>query len=293
MPLLGLLHGLDLLSTSLLVGAIVFCASILPAGGPAAEKWVHNPNSLISGCIVFSLILALSWMLCMAVEMSESWKFDELWGVVSGTRFGFYWAIKIGILVLIFLVFHFKRFQAISGIAIFLPLFSSLTGHAGAQKLHLFLSLGFDYVHFLAVSIWTGGLLSLFLTLRRKLSRKDAPLSEAGAVFSLVRRFSHFAMASTALIAISGLVMAYRYGVILQAPWLTDYGKVLLLKTFFFSLALIAASINQFVHIRSWTPEKDQEFTRAIYREVRLEIVFVLVVFIAAGYLTRIALPID
>ena len=57
------------------------------------------------------------------------------------------------------------------------------------------------------------------------------------------------------------------------------------------SLALGAAGINQFLHLRNWRPEKAKEFEIAVKREVALELLLAMFIFMIAGFLTRTQLP--
>jgi putative copper export protein len=98
-------------------------------------------------------------------------------------------------------------------------------------------------------------------------------------------------MASTAAIALTGIVLALRYGVHPSAPWGSDYGKLILVKTTLFALALLAASVNQFSHLRSWHPSREFLFTRGISREIGLELIAVILIFAVAGFLTRLPMP--
>lgn len=147
-----------------------------------------------------------------------------------------------------------------------------------------------DWAHAVAAGIWSGGLFSLWIWLKARVtsSRPFAPKTS----HSLVERFSRFAMASTGVIGLSGLLMAYVAGVPLLRPWAAqDYGKLLIGKTLLFSIALLAASINQFLHLRNWRAENEIHFSRSVSREVGLELILVIGIFILAGFLTRSALP--
>jgi putative copper export protein len=66
---------------------------------------------------------------------------------------------------------------------------------------------------------------------------------------------------------------------------------LILLKTALFASALLAASANQFIHLRKWHPSSEAKFARSITREVGFELAAVILAFIAAGFLTRMAMP--
>jgi putative copper export protein len=114
--------------------------------------------------------------------------------------------------------------------------------------------------------------------------------TEAG--IHVVRRFSHFALTSTFVIAVTGIVMVYFAGVSLVRPWGAVYGQIALGKVFFFCAALGAAAVNQFLHLRNWNSENDRQTTMRLRREVSIELVLIVIVFGLAGFLTRTSLPI-
>jgi putative copper export protein len=194
---------------------------------------------------------------------------------------------------LLFLLTYFESKKhsvafLIFGLTLLLPFFSIFTGHAGVQNDHLLIRVTADWCHSVAVGVWTGGLWMLHVWLGKRLS-----VAKLGPEVSLrvVTRFSHFAIVSTFVIAVSGLAMAYLAGVSLFQPWSSTYGQWILAKVFFFVAALLAASVNQFVYLRRWTPENDLKFSRGVRREVLLELIFLSVVFVLAGFLARTALP--
>jgi putative copper export protein len=172
--------------------------------------------------------------------------------------------------------------------AICVLLISSLTGHAAASEGSIFWPVLVNFAHSVAVAIWTGGLWGLYIWLGKRLSSSQ---SSTDLSHRAVTRFSHFAMLSTAIIIGSGLLTAYWVGVNLWRPWGSDYGTLLLVKVLLFSGALLAAAINQFVHLRRSSAENELGFARALQREVRLEFIFVVLIFAIVGFLTRMDLP--
>jgi putative copper export protein len=85
--------------------------------------------------------------------------------------------------------------------------------------------------------------------------------------------------------------MVYLAGVSFLRPWTTTYGLLIVGKVAFFTAALLAAGVNQFIHLRTWAPEKELAFVKAVRREVRGELVFLLFVFVLVGFLARTPMP--
>jgi putative copper resistance protein D len=286
---LGALHGVDYLATHLLLGSVVFYAMILPAGGPAAEALEKRKGGVLKILTTLTFMTSLLWMLLSAVNMTESWAPNEIWAAMSGTSFGHFNCIRIAVLfVLMFIAArsasHLAATVTVFILVLSLPVFSALTGHAAAQPDNTFWHVALVVLHSIAVGVWTGGLWRLhqWLGLRLEEGSVDPEMSH-----SVVHRFSHFAMASTGVIAATGIVMAYWAGVSIFHPLGTDYGKLVVAKVTFFAVTLGAAAINQFVHLRKWEPTREVQFARSIRREVRLELVLVTFVFLIAGFLAR------
>jgi putative copper resistance protein D len=290
---LGLLHGLDFLLSAWLIGAIVFHCLIVKAGGPEAEALIPDwprKAALLTALTFFSSFL---WMLFTASDMAESWKPADLWIAMSQTQFGHVWCLRLVLLLLMVILTRFiwrPRKMILLGLAALVPLASALTGHAGGSESKLALHLGVDWSHSIAVAVWTGGLWTLRSWLGQRLTLNSFG-TEIGV--QVVRRFSHFALISTFVIAITGIVMAYFAGVSLVQPWETIYGQVALAKLLVFCAALGAAAINQFFHLRTWNSENDRQTTMRLRREVSIELVLIVIVFGLAGFLTRTSLPID
>lgn len=287
---LGLLHGLDFVFASFLLGGLVFETCIVPAGGAAALALIPRKQRQLIGVAFFALLSSITWFVYLAADMAGSWSISDLREVLFQTDFGHIWMLKVLLLISILgaLRFGALRWAAVSSLA--LPVFFSLTGHANARETGWATSLALDSVHFFSVSVWTGGLLGLFLWLGKR-RREIAKAGASDISHRVVHRFSRFAMVSTALIVLTGVGMAYLYGVAPRAPWETHYGRVLLLKVGLFALALAAASINQFIHLGKWSVESEGSFVQGVHREVGIEILLVLGAFLVAGFLTRSALP--
>lgn len=287
---LGIIHGLDYLFSHWLIGSIFFNYLILPAGGIQALEIDKNR---FQNLLVPTLLSSLSWMIFSAYGMTESWAPNEMWTAMSETQFGHLWCVRIVLLVVVFLGFKKNKNHRLAPLllisfSIILPLFSITTGHAASQTDSIALRVALDLIHSLAVATWTGGLWSLIIWLqRRMLFSKISP----DVSFRLVKRFSHFAVASTAVIGITGVAMGLLNGASWKDPLATDYGKLLSLKLALFLTTLGIASINQFIHLKKWNHGNESQFSLGVYRESRLELIIIVIIFGVAGFLARTALP--
>ena len=290
---LGLLHGLDFLLSSWLVGALVFYCLIAKAGGSEPESLLLNWPRRIALLVGLTFLSSLAWMLLTANDMAESWELSDLWIAMSQTRFGHVWCIRLALLFLLFIGIRYAfktsaRTLVFLCLTLLIPLFSSLTGHAGASESRVVLHVAVDWSHSIAVAVWTGGLWALRNWLGQRLALGKVG-SECGRL--VVHRFSQFAIGSTIVIAVTGIFMTNSAGVSFLQPWQTKYGLLVLGKLLFFCVALGAAAINQFLHLRNWNLGNDRQATLSVRREVTIELIFVLVIFGLAGFLTRAPLP--
>lgn len=282
---LGLIHGLDFLLGYWLVGSIVFNFFILPGGGSTAAQIDRNRFQKL---LLPTLITSTLWMLASAYNMTESWSPNDLWMAMSSTTFGHLWCLRIAILTLALTASYKlkninKARYAFILLTFILPLISILTSHQASQADHTALRIFLGLLHAVAVGIWTGGLWTLIAWLSRRLSFGETdPLIS----YRLVKRFSIFAMCSTAIIGISGFILATLAGVSLSAPLSTTYGKFVIGKIILFCVVLGIASINQFIHLKRWKITAEKIFITDIHRESRRELVIIVIIFILAGFLT-------
>lgn len=291
---LGLLHGSDYFLVHLLLGTLVFQTFILPAGGEEAVgidvKWKKQITALAG----LTLLTSLLWTLFTCADMSESWIPGDLWVAIRSTTFGQLWCLRIFLLSLFFGASFFSWSDQMKNklfltIGLGVILLSSLSGHAASQENGKLLRITVDWLHSLAVGIWSGGLVCLFRWLGERLLQTHL---KAGLSQWVVERFSKFAIFSTLIIGVTGFVLAYDSGLTLDHPIKTLYGKFVIAKLSLFFVTLVAASINQFVHLRGYRIETEFIFSKQLKRETRLEIVIILFIFGIAGFLTRTPLPI-
>ena len=293
--LLGLVHGADFALSECFLGSTIFYFFIATAGGAEATNLLKDwprKTRLLLGLIFLS---SFSWLILTSSDMADSWIPQELWTAISKTSFGHLWCFRLVLIIFLFLLVpHKDRGHGIALLfllfALCLPLLSVLSGHSGAQSGSFVLLFGVGWAHAVAVGLWSGGLWELYRWLGEwlRLGIRDETLS-----LRVVKRFSQFAIVSTGVIALSGLSMAYFAGVSLYRPWATSYGCLIMGKVLFFCAALLAAAVNQFVHLRTWSATNKNGFSQRVRREVRLEIIFLLVVFLLAGFLARTGLPLD
>jgi putative copper export protein/mono/diheme cytochrome c family protein/peroxiredoxin len=172
--------------------------------------------------------------------LSESLDLGTIINVLTGTRFGIVWLVRMSFFCLLAVVMsaHFRRrFENNSAGLSITELLLSITlltmmaaaGHASAAEgVTLFIQLAMDGLHLLAAGVWLGGLIPLALFFSwAKPAREPSILSIAQ---DATARFSRLGFASVALLLVTGLFNAwYLVGGI--PPLLgTTYGYLLLAK---------------------------------------------------------------
>jgi len=163
-------------------------------------------------------------------------------------------------------------------------------GHA-AQTSPRGFTLGFDWLHMAAASVWLGGLVGLIILSVSLPAGRRVPALSAG-----VPRFSAVALGSVAALAAGGIGEAVDHLPALDALWLTGYGKAILVKTGVLLGVLVLASGNLLrsrpglIEART-RPEVGQRAARLLRRLVSGEAALVAGIVFAAAVLSSLAPP--
>ena len=107
-------------------------------------------------------------------------------------------------------------------------------------------------LHLLAAAIWVGALLSLAMILPRLLRGPDR-----GFALQLLRRFGWLAAPCIAVITVTGLILAGRQVVTVDALLYTNYGRLLMLKVTIAAAVAVFGARNAILARRSTSPVRD------------------------------------
>lgn len=207
-------------------------------------------------CAVALVAIPVYFLLATAqFALRSFWNFGALFPLVRASAFGRGWLD----LEIVFALFAAAAAVAIwldrperpqRSIAALLALAGALAaaaatlavpgvaGHAG-ETAPRGLSIGFDWFHLVAGSVWVGGLIGLLVL--------AASLPAARRVAGLVvciPRFSNTALASVLVLIGSGIGSALQHIPTFASLWQTSYGKALLVKIALLAAALLLASVN-------------------------------------------------
>jgi copper transport protein len=148
-------------------------------------------------------------------------------------------------------------------------------------------SMVLDFVHVLAVSVWTGGVVALLWCVL--LARRDETAEDARALGATVWRFSVTAMIAAAVLITAGVLQAFDRLVLINDLYETPYGVALAVKIV---LVLVALAIGAFNLLR-WGPRLRAGIRArtGLVRDTVAETGIFVVIIVAASVLTALAPP--
>lgn len=163
-----------------------------------------------------------------------------------------------------------------------LAAFPGLTGHAAGEDRLRTLALLSDTLHVWAAGAWVGGLAMVLY-----LSRPDRVLDHANSrsrLADLVPAFSRVAMASVAVLVLSGAFAGWLHLPRLSDLWTTTYGGLLAAKVGLAGVVITLGGVNaRILTPRLGAPSGD----RALRRTATLELALANVVLIVTALLVR------
>lgn len=224
-------------SMAISVGALIFAAFSLAQQNPLlAKAQVISSISAAVWALSGALNFLFTYLSVAGVGISTSESFtNSLWLFATQIELGQSLALNVlAAIVLNTLVIAIRSLTATAllaalGLASFIPL--ALIGHAAGNENHG-MAVNSIGVHLVAVTIWVGGLFTLFL-----LRGRDA--AEASV---LAKRYSSLALVAFVLVAVSGIGSAS-----VRIPDLaslnSDYGLLLIFKVILLALLGAAGAI--------------------------------------------------
>lgn len=230
--------------------------------------------------------------------------------LLSTTRYGFAWTMKILAGVALTALFLFVRARAKGGAGLWeigiaagslFLLAEALSSHAAAVQgesvAGLPLPVISDWVHLVTASTWIGGLLFFLVVLFPGYRRTAIAQAERAAFLAAaVPRFSKLALASVLALGVSGTYNLAIQSTDLGAIGASLYGQVVGFKVVLF-LALIAIGAINLAYLGprlglASAPGAEEVVSR-FRRNVRLEVGLVMLVLLCAGGLTLLPPPSD
>lgn len=238
----------------LAAGTVAFMVLVAPAAGAPADFSAlrRRLTALVWVALAVAIMSGLAWLVWLAADIYgapiiEVCLNGGIWSVLTETRFGLIWIIRLALAVLLAALMPWPatRLLQMAAVAGLISLIA-LVGHAGATpgatgRIHL----ASDMVHLLAAGAWLGTLPALALLLARARRADNAAWWGEYAV-AVTRRFSLLGMISVIALLASGIINSWN---LLGGPRdlvTTGYGRLLLFKVGLFAVMLCIAAVNRF-----------------------------------------------
>jgi putative copper export protein len=278
-----------------LLGQLVAAGFLLPNGEPKELR-----RSLIAWALISLLVFLGAYVLVLFVQGAKIQRgmpsSELLLRYLTMTQSGQVWIAREtygAVLTLLtwMLAGRESSPNAIRFLAVLaLPLVASrsLTSHAVAVREDRILTVSSDALHLLATALWAGGLMGLWRLCRLAVRERNQSLARTEKI---VKRFSRLALASVALLAVTGLYQSSVHVGALETLVNTNYGKVLLFKLLLFSVMLGFGALN-FLSTRRMLAravsrnENGYAASHKALRRIGLETFVGLLIFCVTGLLT-------
>ena len=286
------LRGLLFLTLVVLVGVpitlILIVNPVIRSNGIVeGDLWQRVRLLLIATAIVLIVVTTVLAMR-QALTVYSSVSGENLWGFITGTVSGKFWALRtlfgvglIGVLVLTSFRPLWWLFCIATGIAVLVTI--SLTSHTASIVQDDFSTLA-DVGHLVGTALWAGGLVVLAFLLPGLLKRQPKE-KEARIAAAVIRRFSAIGLAGLTLAAATGLVLASFHVPGWEALASTLYGASLSLKVGLVAAAIGLGALVRLVLLRRLTVLSGRPPAGTV-RWIRLELAFVLGALLLTGVMT-------
>jgi putative copper export protein len=207
------------------------------------------------------------------------------------TQWGFALRLEIGAALVALVSFalaawSLRRAWLVASIsAVVLAMTPALAGHAAASARFTSLMIASDFLHVLGASSWLGSLFAMMMAGVPLVLTLDGA-ERWSSVASLVNSFSPLALASAAVVVISGLIASWVHLEHLSALWQTTYGLVLLAKLFLVAITFTIGAYN----FRRVQPQLVHEVGSArLRRSAAIELSVGFLILLVTGFLTGVS----
>ncbi len=279
---------------------LVLRPGISPAwqAGPALTRRVKR---IAAGGIGLALAGSVFALLVQATSFNSGDGYlSDLSSTLTETRYGRFWLIRIGLLLVLGAVLTLvgwwwprrTRTLTVAGLVLtaVLPIPFSEVAHAAALTSGRASAIAFDAVHLLGAGIWVGGLAVLVLALVPSL-RDLTPAGRRVVLSRVMPRFSMVALVAWGVLGLTGLYSAWLHVGNLNALRETEYGQSLLWKLLLLIPLLGLGGFNLLVvsrRIRSSGRDTAQITTwgKRFGLAITAELALVVILFLIVGRLT-------
>jgi putative copper export protein len=280
-----------------LIGATSFRMLILPRAGELnAETRARMERRAAVLGLAASVLVILGALARINLESEmmnamPGMRTMSMTDMAMHTRWGFALRLELGasLVALVAFALAMRRLRGVwiaaSISAAVLAVTPALAGHAAASPRFTAVMIASDFLHVLGASSWLGGLFAV-MTVGVPLALALDGTERWSSVASLVNSFSPLALASAAVVGLSGLVASWVHLEHLSALWQTAYGQVLLAKLFLVAITLMIGAYN----FRRVQPQLVNEAGSArLRRSAAVELSVGFLILLVTGFLTGIS----
>jgi len=263
-----LVRWVTLLATAALLGALAVDRLAVSAGTPAVARRRLRAFGVIAAGV---LLLGTVGELVVRVHTMVGSGGSLLAGlpiVLARTHFGSIWVARLALIVATgaLALGHGRRARALAlGLAAGIALTTALTGHL-ADWGDVTLSVGLDWAHVVAASVWTGGLAALAVACTRAdwLPEGLPPIAV---------RFSRLAGVCLAVVLVTGAWSAWVQLPGFAAFWTTSYGRVLAGKLGLAAALVLVGGFNRYGIVARLDARRGRGRGARLFRRARLVLV--------------------
>ena len=286
----------------MVIGGGLICRRVIPddaALEPSVAGGSYSPVTSLfvaaSAVLVVCLVIALglqTYSIFNAVGPRQAYS------VLSDTDFGLPWLIQFAAAVVVLVLLLLRRSTSEKGGMIwswgalaawlFIPLAGSLSGHAKAASAEFGFATVSSWLHMVAAAAWTGGLVLIIVSLPG-LIKLFSGKSRYSQLAHVIHNFNRVAIASVALLAVTGIYNTWIHVESLSALVSTLYGRVLLGKIVVTCVIVGLGAMNSFVLRPRMLAEEglpgDTSNEKLFFRSVRTEAALAAAVLLLAAIL--------
>jgi copper transport protein len=295
-PLDGsLIRGANLLSLALLVGGVAFVMFVWRPSVTEAQPRVERRMAAL--VVVGWLTVAVTGLLLLFLQHSLATGYplfsnvdgDSLNRLVSDTRFGQLWLVRMAMWVGIGASLWFARsdrwFNWVAlGLGATLLLTNSLFSHANAVY-DANAAIAADWLHLTAMTLWVGGLFQ-FINVILALRVNKQP--SAPTLSTLVAHFTNFARVAVVALFVTGVFASWLQIGSPEAMLTTIYGQAMLIKLLLIVPVIAIAAVNM-IYTQRGLAAGNEVWGGRLRALVGAEIALTVGVLLAVGVMTSIS----
>ena len=299
-PLLVITRLISLSTMLLVIGAVAFRYLVIGRAegmdGPTRARLARRLSTPAALAATVFAFVAFGRLMLEERMVASNPVFDvsHLRALAMTTSWGAAWLYTVGSAIVAIAALIFARtlpgaswpIAALASVGIAIG--SALSGHSAAIRGYAAMAVGFDAAHVLAVSAWIGAL--FWMAAIGLPFLKGQPDYRTRTIHQMVTTYSPVALASAAIVVITGGISGKFRIPSIAAIYQSAYGQTLLLKLLVFALVGLLGFINW---RRGKVTKNVAQSMTAVEETARVELVVGLFVIAVTAVLVGMPLPVQ